>query len=262
MGERHEVILVGHRGFVGSAIAAHLRDESVPFIGIDRSNVGACRGLTTKYVIDAGGSSDRRLSDAEPLASFRLTVDRTLGLLTNLRFERFVSLSTVAVYADPLSPTRNREDAAIDPARLSAHGLFKYLAECLVRKYAPSWTIVRLGPMVGPGLRKNSIYDLLERGTVYVSPESTLPYIDTRDVARIVWLLRDQANEIFNLTGRGTVRIAEVARDLGVELARDLEDAPMDSFDVDIGKASALAQIPGTKATLRRFLSEWRSGLI
>lgn len=255
------MILVGHRGYVGSAVAAHLRDARVPYLGLDRSNVDSYRGEAARYVIDAGGSSDRRLSDAEPVESFRLIVERTLGLLTTLHFERFVSLSTIAVYPDPMSRALNREDAAIDPARLGAHGLFKYLSECLIRRYAPSWTIFRIGPMVGAGLRKNSVYDLLERGTVYVSPDSTLPYIDTRDVARIVWELREQAGEIFNLTGRGTVRVADLAAELGVPLAPELHDRPMDSFDVDIAKASALAEIPETRATLARFVSEWRSGL-
>lgn len=255
------MILVGHRGYVGSAFATHLRDQGVPFLGLDRSNVDAHRGVTARYVIDAAGSSDRRLPETDPLASFRLIVERTLALLTGLRFEHFVSLSSIAVYPEPGSPATTRENAHIDPALLTTYGVFKYLSECLVQRYAPKWTLLRLGPMVGPGLRKNSIFDLLERGTVYVSPDSTLPYLDTRDVARIAWSLRDQDNEIFNLTGRGTARIADVALDLGIQLAPELYGRPTESFDIDIAKVSDLVEVPETAATLARFIGEWRSGL-
>ena len=261
VGERREVILIGHRGFVGSAIAGYLQENGVPFLGVDRANYEASRRQPARYLIDAGGSSDRRLSDADPVASLRAIVEHTLAVISDFPAERYVSLSTVAVYAEPTSQATTREDTPSDPVRLPTHGLFKLVSEALVRRYARSWVIVRLGPMVGPGLRKNSVYDLLERRTLYASPDSTLPYLDTRDVARIVWLLRDQANEAFNLTGRGTVRLADLARDVGVDLTPSLGDLPRDSFDIDISKVGRVVEVPSTKATLERFVSEWRDGL-
>lgn len=253
--------MIGHRGFVGSAIAGYLQENGVPYLGVDRANYEASRRQPARYLIDAGGSSDRRLSDADPAASLRAIVEHTLAVISDFPAERYVSLSTVAVYPDPTTPATSREDAPIDPARLSTHGLFKLMSESLVRRYAPSWVIVRLGPMVGPGLRKNSVYDLLERRTLYASPDSTLPYLDTRDVARIVWLLRDRANEVFNLTGRGTVCLGDLAHQIGVNLAPSLAGLPRDSFDIDIDKVGRLVEVPSTTKTLERFLSEWRAGV-
>lgn len=259
--EHREVILIGHRGYVGSAVAAHLQENGVPYLGVDRGNYDASLGQSARYLIDAGGNSDRRLSEADPVASLRAIVEHTLSVISQFPAERYVSLSTVAVYPDPTTQATTREDAPIDPARLSTHGLFKLMSEWLVRRYATNWVIVRLGPMVGPGLRKNSVFDLLERRTLYVSPDSSLPYVDTRDVARIVWLLRDHANEVFNLAGRGTVCLGDVARDVGVDLAPSLANLPRDSFDIDVSKVARVVEVPRTARTLERFVSEWRAGL-
>lgn len=253
------MILLGHRGYVGSAFADHLRSLEVDVIGVDRDNYPDLRGARGDVLINANGSSDRLLAERDPLASFRANVDATMASLMDFPCERYVHMSTIAVYEHPTDTERNHEGTEVDPLRLSPYGFYKYLGELAVRRHARHWLIARLGPLVGPRISKNSIFDLLAKRTLFYHPDSALPYIDTRVVARIVWQLREHNNEIFNVCGRGRVRLADVAEKLGVELSAGHYALPRDDFDVSIEKLSRFVSVPDSMSTVLAFAEEWHA---
>ena len=45
------VVLIGHRGFVGTAIAAHLRSIGIPFEGVDRENAARFTDLLAELEV-------------------------------------------------------------------------------------------------------------------------------------------------------------------------------------------------------------------
>lgn len=255
------VVLLGHRGFVGSAIATHLRALNVPFVGVDRSNREALRGTRAQFVINAAGSSERALAEQDPLASFRANVDATMASLVDFPAEQYIHLSTIAVYEHRTDPLRNAEDAPIEPTALAPYAFQKYLGELIIRRLAPRWVVLRLGPMVGPRLRKNSIYDLLARRTLFYHPDSELPYMDTRAVADFAWRLRGEGGEIFNVCGSGRVRLRDVARDLGVTLGAEADRLPLDSFDVNTAKLASRMTLPESSAVVAAFVRQWRESV-
>jgi dTDP-4-dehydrorhamnose reductase len=252
------VILLGHRGLIGSAFADHLSDGSVELIRVDSENYATVRGMHSDVVINANGSSDRRLASADPMASFRLNDEVTLASLVDLPTHLYVHVSTVGVYPDAADRFQNAEDRPLDPSRMTTYGRFKWISEVLVQGHAESWLIVRVGPVVGPGLRKNSVYDLLEKRTLFFNPASEMPYIDTRDVARIVWSIRDAHDQVFNVAGEGNVKLSDLAKELGVDLPSALWDLPRDDWAVDISKLQARTRVPSSWETVRRFAREWR----
>lgn len=256
------VILLGHRGFVGSALAAYLRAQGVEVLGIDRENYRSSRGAEADILINANGSSDKRLAELDPLASFRATVDTAMASLADFRYERYMLLSSVDVYNDLVDPANTEEGVPIDPLKLTPYGLFKYGAELAIRKFARSWVVLRLGPLVGPGLKKNPVHDLLSRHTLYISPESRLSFIDTRDVARIAWGLRTDAGAIFNVAGVGTVRLGDVALAAGVDVSRMPATLPVHTYSVSVAKLRARFEVRSSQDTVTAFLAERRSGAL
>jgi nucleoside-diphosphate-sugar epimerase len=151
----------------------------------------------------------------------------------------------------------NRETAQIDPARLSRYGLHKFLAEQLVRKYAGRWLILRLGGMVGRGLWKNSIFDMLEGKPLRVHADSRYQYLDVDDVAQIVFSLarRQPENDLFNVCGQGCIALGAVAAlipDYG--LRYEGSDPRREHYEVNIAKLEAVLRVPRTQATVRAFL--------
>lgn len=252
-----KAFVVGHRGFVGSAIARHLEAVGVRVIGVDRGSLAGLRGGEADYLFNAAGSSDRRVATSDPVASWTENVTETVEILRDFRCTRYVHVSSASVYPEAGEHARTAETVAIDATLLAPYGLQKYVAELAVRAHAPSWVILRLGPLIGPGLRKNSIFDLLHRGSLFVNPDSSMPYIDTREVARIAWELRDEVGAVYNVAGAGSVRLRDIARELHVHLPGEVERAPLDVLDVDISKLLSRTPVPDSREAVLNFAREF-----
>jgi nucleoside-diphosphate-sugar epimerase len=128
-----------------------------------------------------------------------------------------VHVSSVDVYGDLTSPATTREESPADLAPTSHYGFHKLLAEQIVEHYAGRWLIVRLGGMVGPGLWKNPVYDVLNGCPLRIHPDSQYQFIHTDEVARLVWLLVEKgaAEDAFNICGQGLMSPREIAATAG-----------------------------------------------
>lgn len=251
------MLVIGARGFVGSAISAYLSELGVEPHGVGRDSYATERGNHFDVVINAAGDSSRRLADANPAESFAKNVSDTMATLVDFSASTYIHISSTSVYESAVNPESTREDSAIEPLRLSNYGRFKYLAEVLVRAHAANWLVIRLGALVGPGLKKNALYDLLERRTLFVSPESSMPYVDTRFVAQAVWALRESHGNIFNVSGDGVIKLRDVANELRVDIGPELDALPQDNSNINIDKLRRQMSVPGSKETVAAFVREW-----
>lgn len=253
------VVVLGHRGVVGSAVSRHLRTLGIDVVGVDTTNYASLRG-PADMVINAAGSSEKRIASADPLASFRGNVDATLASVLDFPCGLYVYVSSITVYEDLRDPTRSSEATPIDPLRIDRYGFFKILGELVIRRHAQRWLVLRLGNIVGPGLRRNPIHDLLTGSKLFIHPMSTMAFLDTRAFARILWDLRTEAGEIVNVAGRGSVRLADVAARSGIPLDQEVDALPVETQRVNIDKLSARMTLPDSTETVMSFIDEWRSG--
>ena len=156
------VTVIGANGFVGSAFVRLLqRRADIELITVTRENFDTAPVGHSDVVIEAACNSKKYLADRDPLAEFELSVTHRLKSLRRFPADLQLHISSVDVYGDLSSPATTTEATPPDLARVSSYGLHKLLAEQLVRHYSPAWLILRLAGMVGPGLRKNPVYDLL-----------------------------------------------------------------------------------------------------
>lgn len=131
-----------------------------------------------------------------------MNVQTTLNTLFDFKIRKYVYLSSVDVYNDVSNPLNNYEDVIIKPELLSNYGFSKYLGELLVKKYAPNWLILRLGGMVGEGLKKNPIYNIIYLKKLFLNPKSRFQFMNTADVAKIIEKLLMKNKEVFNVCGK------------------------------------------------------------
>ncbi len=258
-----EIIVLGGKGFVGAAIVAEASRQGRDVIAVDLAEYSASIGMACRVLINANGNSKKYLADKEPNLEFDASVRSVSHALHDFRFDRYVQLSTSDVYADKGDPVHNSEQTPIDSLRLSRYGHHKWLAEQLVRFNAPKWLIVRMGGFVGPGLKKNSIYDLLKGLPLRVHPDSCYQYQHTSDLARIVLKLNDQqtTGEVFNVAGDGTITLREVAAMIpGCNIENFVSGAPMERCEINIGKVSKLGSIPKTRAVVSVFVKDVLAG--
>ena len=163
------------------------------------------------------------------------------------------------MYPDRSRPEANAESAPIDAERLSTYGLHKYLAEVLVRHHAKRWLIFRMGGFVGPGLKKNAVFDLLHGHPLRCHPASLYQFIDTRDLARVVFasLEAETEGEIYNISGDGTLALNDIIALLPPALRRPQnQDLPRDHCEINLDKIKTRFPLPRTADTVQRFLAE------
>lgn len=261
-GGQRTCLVLGAKGFVGSAVAAEAERRGWRLIAVDKDEYTAAVGAACDLLINANGNSKKYLAAANPTLEFDLSVRSVERSLHDVRAELYVHLSSIDVYNDPSTPATSAEDATIDPARLSPYGFHKWLAERLVEHDAPRWLILRMGGFVGPRLWKNSIHDLLTGAPLRVHPDSAYQYLDTRAFARILFDLvgRGLAGEIVNVCGDGVVALREVASWIpGCDLSGVSEGLPLERYEASIARLATLLPVPSTRDAVRAFLGECRA---
>lgn len=263
-GRRAETVIyvIGGNGFVGSAYARLLAARGLPHQIVTRENYDDLRGTGCDILVNANGNSKKFLATREPLTEFDQSVRSVAQTLEDFRCGTYVFLSTGDVYPDQSSPSLAGEDQPIDPARQSRYGLHKALAEQLVRGTQRKWLIPRMGGFVGPGLRKNAIYDMLTGGPVWLSPRSELQFISTDRAAQLVWDLveRGVCNEIVNMGAQGTVNLGALHQKIG-SASQFMPDAPTIRFELSLEKLARLAgqALPVSQAEVEAFLASQKS---
>jgi nucleoside-diphosphate-sugar epimerase len=256
------IYLIGGNGFVGSAYARLFEARKLPFRIITRDNHAEFRGTSCDVLINANGNSKKFLSTREPMTDFDQSVRSVAQSVEDFRAGAYVLLSTGDVYPEQHSPTVSREDQQIDLARQSRYGLHKMLAEQLVRGTQARWIVMRMGGFVGPGLKKNAIYDMLTGAPVWLSPASELQFISTDRAASLVWRLVEKgvSNEIVNLGARGLVHLGNLHKSLGSASAFQ-ENAPAVRYELSLEKLAALVgePLPDARAEVDAFLARARA---
>jgi nucleoside-diphosphate-sugar epimerase len=175
--------------------------------------------------------------------------------LLDFRYGLYVYLSSGDVYPDCSTPRATREESNLVGTAVSDYGFHKRLAEQCVSHGAHEWLIVRCGGFVGPGLRKNAIYDILHGGPLWLDPASELQFLHTLDHARLVFTLAQSAprNQVYNLSGQGVICLEDVIQAAGEHVAVERGSLRL-RYELSLEKASQWVRIPQTRETVLPFV--------
>ncbi len=158
--------LIGYSGFVGSTLLRQTHFESL----YRSTNIGEIEGMEFDTLVCAGAPAQKWIANKDPETD-RQRIDELISHLRSMRCKTFVLISTVDVFK---SPVRVDEATPVDESDLHAYGLNRRRLEKFVQERFPEHLIVRLPGLVGPGLRKNVIFDFLN--------DNNLDAIDSRGV--------------------------------------------------------------------------------
>lgn len=186
-------LVLGAKGFVGRHVCKTLATEGAHVVGlghgdwsrteqqawgldrwieadIDSAALSALEWSSPpEAVIHCGGSGAVSYSYAEPLDDFRRSVDTTAAVLEWVRRASFpkprvVLVSSAAIYGDQ-GEVDLSEMAACSP--ISPYGFHKRAAETLCDSYSRFFgskvSVVRLFSVYGEGLRKQLLWDALNK---------------------------------------------------------------------------------------------------
>lgn len=197
--------IIGYSGYVGISLHRQtefqLRYRSRNISQINRRHIG--------IIVCAAAPAQKWIANRETEAD-RQNIERLMGHLKTVQCQTFILISTVDVFKQPVGVN---EDTPVDEDGLHPYGLHRRYLETFVESQFPQHLIVRLPGLVGPGLRKNVIFDFLN--------ENNLDAIDSRGVFQFypmvnLWYdiqiaLRAELS-LVHLTAE-PISVAEVARD-------------------------------------------------
>jgi UDP-glucose 4-epimerase len=187
------VVVLGAAGFVGRHVAKALARQGCQVLGLGHGNwvqaewhkwglsawtdsdIGIealdrlLDGRTPHSIVHCGGSGSVSFSYAHPLEDFQRATQSTAAVLEWMRLNcrdtcRFVLVSSAAVYGDQgdFDLTERSECIPISP-----YGVNKVAAEALCESYSRffgiSSSIVRLFSVYGEGLRKQLLWDAMNK---------------------------------------------------------------------------------------------------
>jgi nucleoside-diphosphate-sugar epimerase len=197
--------LVGWSGFVGQTLLRQ-RDFDLKYRSIDIETI---RGREVDLLVCAGAPAQKWIADREPDAD-RARLEALASHLDQVKARRFVLISTVDVFADSRGMD---EDSDPDAQTPGPYGRNRRWLERWVKERFPGALIVRLPGLVGPGLRKNAVFDLRN--------DNNLSAIDARGVYQFYPMVNLWADlqtalaaglRTLHLTAQ-PVSVAEVAQD-------------------------------------------------
>lgn len=197
--------LIGFTGFVGTTLL-----KQTQFDDFYRStNINDIKGKKFDLVVCAGAPAQKWIANADP-KSDQEKIDSLISCLDSIECKTFVLISTVDVFKDP---TGVDEKSAIDVQDLHAYGLNRYRLEQFVAERFPQHLIVRLPGLVGPGLRKNIIFDFLNDNNISkIESRSVFQFYPMVNLwADINTALKNKIN-LVHLTA-APVSVAQIARD-------------------------------------------------
>ena len=211
--------LIGHSGFVGSSL---LRQR--PFEHLYRSvDIGNIDGGEFDTVVCAGAPAQKWIANREPEAD-RANLESLIGHLSTVRCKRFVLISTVDVFLDSRGVD---EDTVVDEGGLHAYGRHRRILERFVEDHFPDRLIVRLPGLVGPGLRKNVIFDFLNDNNLHsIDSRGVFQFYPTVNLWFDIELALRERLRLVHLTA-APISVAEVARQgFGREFTQTLSGSP------------------------------------
>ncbi len=154
-----ENALIGFSGFVGSTL---LKQSN--FAALYRStNIHEIENRELDIVVCAGAPAQKWIANREP-ADDRNKIESLIGHLRTVKCKTFILISTVDVFKNPIDVD---EFTRVEEASLHPYGLHRRLLEKFVAQHFQQHLIVRLPGLVGPGLRKNVIFDFLNNNNLH-----------------------------------------------------------------------------------------------
>lgn len=216
--------LIGYSGFVGSLLSR--QNEFSHFFR--SSDISRIDNLFFDTIICTAAPAQKWLANRDPVAD-RQNIDKLIGHLQTVSCNNFILISTVDVFKDSLGVTEN---SIVDEEDLHAYGLHRRLLEKFVENHFPNHLIVRLPGLVGPGLRKNVIFDFLN--------DNNLHAIDSRGVFQFypmvnLWydiqMALNAGLKLVHLTAE-PVSVADVAEQGFGKPFSQVLDAPPATYDM------------------------------
>ncbi|MFD1776552.1 NAD-dependent epimerase/dehydratase family protein [Paenibacillus rhizophilus] len=153
--------LIGYTGYVGSTLL-----RSTAFDDLYNSkNVDDIKGKDYDLVVCAAAPAVKWKANKNPEEDLQ-NIEKIIGNLKTITAKKFVLISTVDVYKNPIEVD---EETEIIPEEVTPYGRHRFYLEEFIQKKFPNHLVIRLPGLFGEGLKKNFIYDLIHTNCLHLT---------------------------------------------------------------------------------------------
>ena len=197
--------LVGYSGFVGASILKQASFESL----YRSSNIADIKNSSFETVVCAGAPAQKWIANSDPSADLQ-QIEELISHLSTIKCKLFVLISTVDVFKNPQDVN---EHSVIDESELQAYGLHRRHLEKFVESYFSNYLIVRLPGLVGPGLKKNVIFDFLNDNNLKaIESRSIFQFYPMINLWNDIQIALNAGLKLIHLTAE-PMSVADISRD-------------------------------------------------
>lgn len=170
--------LIGYTGFVGSNLAKQHKFDDL----YNSKNIEDIKGKKYDLVVSAGAKADRNEANQNPKEDWK-GIKRLIDALSETKIKQLILVSTIDVYPNKVGVSENTRIKLRDLKE--AYGRNRYKLELFVRKQFPKSIIIRFPNLIGIGLKKNFVYDLINNsGLDSRHKDSILQYYNLKNIWR------------------------------------------------------------------------------
>lgn len=216
--------LIGATGFVGTTL---LRQRAFGAT-FNSKTIAEIRGGTFDTIVCAGAPAAKWIADRDPQAD-RANLEALVDHLAAARAKCCILISTVDVFGD--SCGKDEESIPSDD-QLTAYGRNRLWLEQAIRSLFPTVLIVRLPGLVGPGLRKNVIFDFHNSNNLHaIDARGVFQFYPMVNLNSDLETARAAGLHLIHLTSE-PIGVADVAGEgFGLKFDNEVNSRPPASYD-------------------------------
>jgi nucleoside-diphosphate-sugar epimerase len=255
------IILVGSNGLVGSALSSYFNHHKLEYLSVNRANQEMVRGRDCDLLVLAMANSNKTRANQDPTFDLRSSVLSVYEYINATNARKVVLISSVDVYPEGHLVSRTKERPILTITGQSTYGFHKQLAEIATMRLAKDWCIFRLPAIVGPGLKKNPIFDYFSDQKMFISPDSELNVVHTSFIARVVTeiMLDDKLStkQIFNVVAKDSLVLNKLEQHFGLKKNYHPEAlVKKQIYNISSTKLSKLYCLPSSIDAVKLYFSD------
>ena len=206
---KFKYFILGGNGTLGSALVDVLKKKKEKFKIITKKNYSFYKKKKCMIFINANGNSSKFLANQSPQYDFDKSINVVFNSIFDFKFNKYIFISSADVYENLNSTSEN---LIINNPR-NNYGKNKLISELIIRLYCKKWLIFRPSTIISIKAKKGLLHDLLNSKKVFLNPNSSYSLIRSETIAKIILGIKKN-NEIFNISGNGSVKIKELKKKL------------------------------------------------
>ncbi|MCR9421163.1 MULTISPECIES: pyridine nucleotide transhydrogenase [Vibrio] len=215
--------IIGYTGFVGGNLCEQMKFDHF----YNSKNINDIRGMEFDELFISGVSAVKWLANKEPEKDLS-NIDSLIANLREVKAKRVILISTVDVYPSPINVD---ESTLIDINECQPYGKHRLYFEGFVENNFSHVHILRLPGLFGNGLKKNIIFDFINKNMVdSIESRNFFQFYCLNTLSKDIELAKKNNIKLLNVSVEA-LSVKEVAECCGIPGFDNVINKPLVRYD-------------------------------